>query len=105
MKRNPKVLEERIVKLEKVVDGQSSVEEAELRHLELNGMEPQWIRVVLAKEFGVQLTLEWDLTIKRFKTEIAGIVWYSDFDYKDYTERSFEEKSIARSPRRLRAPI
>ena len=105
MKRNPKVLEERIVKLEKVVDGQSSVEEAELRHLELNGMEPQWIRVVLAKEFGVQLTLEWDLNIKRFKTEMAGIAWYSDFDYKDYTERSFEEKFIARSPRRLRAPI
>ena len=44
-----KSIEDRIVNLQKVSpDGSSSVVEAELRQLDLNGMEPKQIAVVLA---------------------------------------------------------
>ena len=49
-----KSIEDRIVTLQKVTaDGVESVVEAELRQLDMNGMEPTKIAVVLAREFGV----------------------------------------------------
>ena len=48
--KNVKSLEERIVNLTKrTTDGISGTEEAELRHLDMNGTEPRSIKVVHAK--------------------------------------------------------
>ena len=59
-----KSIEDRIVTLQKVnTDGVESVVEAELRQLDMNGMEPTKIAVVLAREFGVSLTMDWDFPI------------------------------------------
>jgi hypothetical protein len=45
-------IEDRIVNLQKIApSGASSVVEAELRQLDMNGMEPKHIAVVLAREF------------------------------------------------------
>ena len=56
-----KSIEDRIVNLQKITsDGETSEVEAELRHLDLVGMIPNQIKVVLAREFGVSLTMDWD---------------------------------------------
>ena len=73
-----KSIEDRIVTLQKVTaDGVESVVEAELRQLDMNGMEPTKIAVVLAREFGVSLTMDWDFSNQRFSTEIGGAVSYT----------------------------
>jgi len=102
-----KNLEERIVNLTKVsADNVQTTEEAELRQLDMRGPDPHKITVVLAKAFGVQLTMDWDSSISKFSTTIGGISWYSDFDYSSYQPELWESGSIARSPRRSRnSPI
>ena len=55
-----KTLEERIVNLKKVSAGVETTEQAELRQLDMRGEDPYRIMVVLAKEFGVQITMDWD---------------------------------------------
>ena len=78
-------IEDRIVNLQKIVPtGASSVVEAELRQLDMNGMEPRQISVVLAREFGVSLTMDWDTANQRFSTILGGVTFNSDFNYKDF---------------------
>ena len=95
-------IEDRIVNLQKInSDGASTVVEAELRQLDMNGMEPRQIAVVLAREFGVSLTMDWDTTNQRFSTVIGGVIFNSDFDYKDYISSPWEHgKNYIRSSRR-----
>ena len=97
-----KSIEDRIFNLQKInSDGASSVVEAELRQLDMNGMEPRQIAVVLAREFGVSLTMDWDTTNQRFSTVIGGVIFNSDFDYKDYISSPWEHgKNYIRSSRR-----
>ena len=97
-----KTLEERIVNLTKVSAGVETTEQAELRQLDMRGEDPYRITVVLAKEFGVQITMDWNSSISKFSTEIGGITWYSDFDYGTYKPQVNEYGSVARSPRRGR---
>ena len=97
-----KSIEDRIVNLQKInSNGESSVVEAELRQLDMNGIEPRQIAVVLAREFGVSLTMDWDTTNQRFSTVIGGVIFNSDFDYKDYISSPWEHgKNYIRSSRR-----
>ena len=97
-----KSIEDRIVNLQKInSNGESSVVEAELRQLDMNGMEPRQIAVVLAREFGVSLTMDWDTTNQRFSTVIGGVSFNSDFNYKDYISSPWEHcKNYIRSSRR-----
>ena len=97
-----KSIEDRIVNLQKInSDGASTVVEAELRQLDMNGMEPRQIAVVLAREFGVSLTMDWDTTNQRFSTVIGGVIFNSDFDLKDYISSPWEHgKNYIRSSRR-----
>ena len=82
-----KTLNERIVELQKVDStGVISTEEAELRQLNLLGMEPKDIKVVIAHEFGVQLTMDWDAVNEKFSTSYGGNTWNSNFNYKDFME-------------------
>jgi len=99
--KNIKSLEDRIINIVRTSDGIRSSEEAELRHLDMNGTEPRMIKVVLAKQFGVQLDLVWDDSIQAFTTDIGGMTWTSDFDYKDYVATPWESgKYYVRSSRR-----
>ena len=95
-------IEDRIVTLQKVTtDGVKSVVEAELRQLDMNGMEPTKIAVVLAREFGVSLTMDWDFSNQRFSTEIGGVNFHSNFDYKEYISEPCQHgKNYVRSSRR-----
>ena len=97
-----KSIEDRIVNLQKInSDGASSVVEAELRQLDMNGMEPRQIAVVLAREFGVSLTMDWDTTNQRFSTILGGVTFNSDFNYKDFISSPWEHgKNYIRSSRR-----
>ena len=97
-----KSIEDRIVNLQKInSDGASTVLESELRQLDMNGMEPRQIAVVLAREFVVSLTMDWDTTNQRFSTVIGGEIFNSDFDYKDYISSPWEHgKNYIRSSRR-----
>ncbi len=97
-----KSIEDRIVNLQKInSNGESTVVEAELRQLDMNGMEPRQIAVVLAREFGVSLTMDWDTTNQRFSTVIGGVIFNSDFNYKDYISSPWEHgKNYIRSSRR-----
>ena len=97
-----KSIEDRIVNLQKInSNGESSVVEAELRQLDMNGMEPRQMAVVLAREFGVSLTMDWDTTNQRFSTVIGGVIFNSDFNYKDYISSPWEHgKNYIRSSRR-----
>ena len=98
-----KKLEERIVNLTKVsTNNVRTTEEAELRQLDMKGPDPHKITVVLAKDFGVQLTMAWDSSISKFSTTVGGISWFSDFDYSTYQPETWESGSITRSPRRSR---
>ena len=102
-----KKLEERIVKLKKVSsDNIETIVEAELRQLDMKGPDPIKISVVLAKDFGVQLTMDWDRTISKFSTMLGGATWYSDFAYSEFAPKLWETGNIARAPRRGRnSPI
>ena len=81
-----KPLEERIVNLTKSANGVRTTEEAELRQLDVarGSRLPRQIVVVLAKAFGAQLTMNWDIDEQKFTTELGDEKWSSDFDYKDY---------------------
>jgi hypothetical protein len=84
-----KSIEDRIVNLQKVAsDGETSVVEAELRHFDLVGMIPHQIKVVLAREFGVSLTMDWDTSNQRFSTSVDGVTYNSSFDHKAYMEQA-----------------
>ena len=95
-------IEDRIVTLQKVTaDGAESAVEAELRQLDMNGMEPTKIAVVLAREFGVSLTMDWDFSNQRFSTNIGGVNFHSKFDYKEYISEPWQHgKNYVRSSRR-----
>lgn len=95
-------IEDRIVTLQKVTtDGVKSVVEAELRQLDMNGMEPTKIAVVLAREFGVSLTMDWDFSSQRFSTNLGGVNFHSNFDYKEYISEPWQHgKNYVRSSRR-----
>ena len=95
-------IEDRIVNLQKIVPtGASSVVEAELRQLDMNGMEPRQISVVLAREFGVSLTMDWDTANQRFSTILGGVTFNSDFNDKDFISSPWEHgKNYIRSSRR-----
>ena len=97
-----KTIEDRIVNLQRVnPDGRTSVVEAELRRLDMNGMEPKKIAVVLAREFGVSLTMDWDTANQRFSINMGGVIFNSDFDYKDYISAPWQSgKNFVRSSRR-----
>ena len=98
--RSIKTIEDRIVSLEKITaDGVSSKEEAELRQIDMTGMEPKQISVVLDREFGVSLTMDWSSTNQRFSTTLGGVTFNSDFNYKDFLRDPLENKQ-ARSSRR-----
>ena len=95
-------LHERIVELNKTnSDGVVSKEEAELRQIDMIGMEPRNIKVVLAREFGVQLTMDWDATSEQFTTKLGGITWTSNFDYKNFVQSPWGSgRNYVRSSRR-----
>ena len=97
-----KTLNERIVELQKInSEVIMSSEEAELRQVDLLGMEPRYIKVVLAREFGVQLTMDWDAVNEKFSTEHGGNTWNSNFNYKDFIESPWAQgKNYVRSTRR-----
>ena len=97
-----KTLNERIVELQKInSEGIISTEEAELRQVNLLGMEPRYIKVVLAREFGVQLTMNWDAVNEKFSTISGGNTWNSNFNYKDFIESPWAQgKNYVRSTRR-----
>jgi hypothetical protein len=99
-----KPLEERIVNLTKSANGVRTTEEAELRQLDVTrgSRLPRQIVVVLAKAFGVQLTMNWDTDEQKFTTELDNIVWSSDFDYNDYLPHTWATDMVVRSPRRGR---
>ena len=102
-----KSLEERIVNLTKVTtDNVQTTVEAELRQLEMKGVIPIQVSVVLAKENNFQFSMDWDATMSKFSTTLGGYTWYSDFDYSLYSPKLWETGSIARAPRRGRnSPI
>ena len=97
-----KTLNERIVELQKIDSaGVISTEEAELRQVNLLGMEPRDIKVVLAREFGVQLIMDWDAVSEQFSTNHGGNTWNSNFNYKDFIESPWAQgKNYVRSTRR-----
>ena len=97
-----KTLNERIVELQKIDSaGVISTEEAELRQVKLLRMEPKDIKVVLAREFGVQLTMDWDAVSEQFSTDHGGNTWNSNFNYKDFMESPWTQgKNYVRSTRR-----
>ena len=97
-----KTLNERIVELQKIDSvGVISTEEAELRQVNLLGMEPKDIKVVLAREFGVQLTMDWDAVSEQFSADHGGNTWNSNFNYKDFMESPWTQgKNYVRSSRR-----
>ena len=97
-----KTLNERIVELQKLDSaGVISTEEAELRQVNLLGMEPKDIKVVLAREFGVQLTMDWDAVSEQFSTDHGGNTWNSNFNYKDFMDSPWTQgKNYVRSSRR-----
>ena len=99
-----KPLEERIVNLTKSANGVRTTEEAELRQLDVarGSRLPRQIVVVLAKAFGVQLTMNWDNDEQKFITELGEEKWSSDFDYKEYLPHTWATDMVVRSPRRGR---
>jgi len=63
---------------------------------------PRQIVVVLAKAFGVQLTMDWNTDEQKFITELGEEKWSSDFDYKEYLPHTWATDMVVRSPRRGR---
>jgi hypothetical protein len=99
-----KPLEERIINLTKSANGVQTTEEAELRQLDVarGSRLPRQIVVVLAKAFGVQLTMDWNTDEQKFITELGEEKWSSDFDYKEYLPHTWATDMVVRSPRRGR---
>ncbi len=99
-----KPLEERIINLTKSANGVQTTEEAELRQLDVarGSRLPRQIVVVLAKAFGVQLTMDWNTDEQKFIIELGEEKWSSNFDYKDYLPHSWATDMVVRSPRRGR---
>lgn len=100
-----KPLEERIIRLVKTTEDGDRIEEAEIRQLVIKEgtLVPDYIKVLPARLFGVQLTMHWNGEMKKFTTETSdGAVWTSDFDYNQYLPQSWDSATIARSPRRGR---
>lgn len=99
-----KPLEERIINLTKSANGVRTTEEAELRQLDVarGSRLPRQIVVVLAKAFGVQLTMDWNTDEQKFIIELGEEKWSSNFDYKDYLPHSWATDMVVRSPRRGR---
>ena len=97
-----KTLNERIVELQNInSDGIMSSEEAQLMQVDLLGKERRYIKVVLAREFGVQLTMDLDAVNEKFSTEHCGNTWNSNFNYKDFIESPCAQgKNYVRSTRR-----
>ena len=81
-------LENRIVNIKQTTaDGVVSIQEAELRHIDVHrddNSTPIRIKVVLAKAWGVQLNMPWNVSKGKFATEMGGISWESDFDYTTF---------------------
>ena len=82
-------LENRIVNIKQTTaDGVVSIQEAELRHIDVQGDKndniPVRIKVVLAKAWGVQLNMPWNISKGKFATEMGGTSWESDFDYTTF---------------------
>ena len=82
-------LENRIVNIKQTTaDGVVSIQEAELRHIDVQGDKndntPVRIKVVLAKSWGVQLNMPWNVSKGKFATEMDGTSWESDFDYTTF---------------------
>ena len=82
-------LENRIVNIKQTTaDGVVSIQEAELRHIDVQGDKndntPVRIKVVLAKAWGVQLNMPWNVSKGKFVTEMAGTSWEADFDYTTF---------------------
>ena len=82
-------LENRIVNIKQTTaDGVVSIQEAELRHIDVQGDKndniPVRIKVVLAKAWGVQLNMPWNVSKGKFATEMEGTSWESDFDYTTF---------------------
>ena len=75
-------LENRIVNIKQTTaDGVVSIQEAELRHIDVHRDEnstPIRIKVVLAKAWGVQLDMPWNISKGKFATEMDGTSWESD---------------------------
>ena len=99
-----KPLEERIVNLTKSANGVRTTEEAELRQLDVTrgSRLPRQIVVVLAKAFGVQLTMDCNDDEQNFITELGETKWSSEFDYKEYLPHTWATDMVVRSPRRGR---
>ena len=81
-------LENRLVNIKQTTaDGVVSIQEAELRHIDVHRDEnstPIRIKVVLAKAWGVQLNMPWNVSKGKFVTEMGGTSWESDFDYTTF---------------------
>jgi len=81
-------LENRIVNIKQTTaDGVVSIQEAELRHIDVHrddNSTPIRIKVVLAKAWGVQLNMPWNVSKGKFATEMDGTSWESDFDYTTF---------------------
>ena len=86
-------LENRIVNIKQTTaDGVVSIQEAELRHIDVHRDEnstPIRIKVVLAKAWGVQLNMPWNVSKGKFVTEMGGTSWESDFDYTTFIPSSW----------------
>ena len=87
-------LENRIVNIKQTTaDGVVSIQEAELRHIDVQGDKndntPVRIKVVLAKAWGVQLNMPWNISKGKFATEMGGTSWESDFDYTTFIPDSW----------------
>ena len=101
-------LENRIVNIKQTTaDGVVSIQEAELRHIDVQGDKndniPVRIKVVLAKAWGVQLNMPWNVSKGKFATEMDGTSWESDFDYTTFIPSSvFGAGSWSRSKRSQR---
>ena len=59
-----------------------------MRHIDVQGDKndniPVRIKVVLAKAWGVQLNMPWNVSKGKFATEMGGTSWESDFDYTTF---------------------
>ena len=101
-------LENRIVNIKQTTaDGVVSIQEAELRHIDVQGDKndntPVRIKVVLAKAWGVQLNMPWNISKGKFATEMGGTSWESDFDYTTFLPASwYGSGSWSRSKRSQR---
>lgn len=99
-----KTLEERIINLKKVKDGEERIEPAELRQLVMSDSDtPKYIKVVPARMFAVQFDMTWNSNLRQFTAEYDGANWSVQFDYKDFLPQPWTAGKITKSPRSGRA--